>query len=95
MWTARATALLRAESPHALVSVEGCVASLSGFVVVVHERPEPPHLAQRIALVLLVGMASLLGGAGLMRGVQDELLGPTLMEAARDALGWPSFGLFW
>jgi hypothetical protein len=94
MWTARATELLRADSPHALVAVESCVASLSGFVVVVYERPDPPHLLRRIALVLLVGISTALGGAGLLRGVQDDLTGPTLMEAVRDALGWPSLGLW-
>ncbi len=94
MWTARATALLRAERPHALVSVETCIASLSGFVVVISERADPPHLVHRIAMTLLVGAAVMLGGTGMLRGMQDEQTGPTLVEAMRDALGWPSLVLW-
>jgi hypothetical protein len=87
MWTAHATALLRASSPHALVSVESCVASLSGFVVVVYERPDPPHLCARVVMTVLVGLVVVLGGTSMMQGMQDEQASTLFAGTARDALG--------
>ena len=72
MWTVRATLMLRSNSPHALVSVEGCIASLSGFVVVVSERVEPPQRLMRIFMAVLVGLLIVLGGTAVLHGIQAE-----------------------
>jgi hypothetical protein len=72
MWTVRATLMLRSNSPHALVSVEGCIASLSGFVVVVSERVEPPQRLMRIFMAVLVGLLIVLGGTAVLHGIQVE-----------------------
>ena len=61
MWTAQATARLRAEHPTALISVESSAMSLSGFIVVVSERA--PRAAYRRRLRLRVLLAMLLLGA--------------------------------
>lgn len=37
-WTCRATAILQRECPNATISVESSVSSLSGFVVVAHQK---------------------------------------------------------
>ena len=61
MWTAQATARLRAEHPTALISVESSATSLSGFIVVVSERA--PRAAYQRRLRLRVLLAMLLLGA--------------------------------
>ena len=55
LWTARATARLRAEHPYALVSVEPSTASLSGFIVAVSEQTtHQRRLRLRVLLAMLV-----------------------------------------
>jgi len=55
IWTARATARLRAEHPYALISVEPSTASLSGFVVAVSEQTtHQRRLRLRVLLAMLV-----------------------------------------
>ena len=55
MWTARATARLRAERPYALISIEPSTASLSGFIVAVSEQTtHQRRLRLRVLLAMLV-----------------------------------------
>ncbi len=88
MWTVRATSMLHAQCPRALISVETCVGSLSGFVVVVSEPTEPPHLFLRIAMIAAVGLLVLMGGSALVLGAQDDRSTPypSVADAAREVL---------
>jgi hypothetical protein len=38
LWTCRATAILQRECPNATISVESSISSLSGFIVVAHQK---------------------------------------------------------
>ena len=67
MWTARAAMQLRALRPTALLGVETCASSLSGFALVVSERPRPRHAGLRVAAAMLLLFAMVAGSALLLQ----------------------------
>ena len=52
LWPAHATAWLRVELPDALLAIEPCASSLSGFAIAIARPPPPLHRWPRILLAL-------------------------------------------